>query len=139
MTHGEKNWYEIAIDHIRDARGKISIAEKGKHFDFDIRRVFFLTDVEKDQERGHHAHEDLKQIIFATSGSFVIDLDDGNEFASFKLSAGGCGLFVNGPVWRVMREFSADAVMMVLCDRIYSDDRVLRDYNEFKRAYSHVG
>lgn len=137
MIHS-KSWHEVAIDHIQDARGSISIAEKGRQFPFDIRRMFFVANVGEGQERGHHAHEELKQFIFATSGSFIIDLDDGKECASIKLSAGGPGIFLNGPVWRVMRDFSSDAVMMVLCDRIYAEDKVLRDYDEFKRVYSHA-
>ncbi len=128
------SWREVPLIHIQDGRGAISIAEKGAQFDFDVRRIFFLSQIEKGQERGHHAHEELRQIIFATSGSFIIDLDDGRNRKSYHLKSGGYGLFVNGPVWRVMKEFSPDAVMMVLCDRIYSEDKVIRNYDEFLKV-----
>ncbi|MFM5787849.1 FdtA/QdtA family cupin domain-containing protein [Aeromonas veronii] len=127
------SWQKVNLAHIYDGRGCISIAEKGQQFDFDIRRVFFLSSIEPSQERGHHAHEELQQIIFATSGSFTIELDDGNNHAIYHLKSGSYGLFVNGPVWRVMKDFTPDAVMMVLCDRVYAEDKVIRCYNDFLR------
>ncbi|MBL0558435.1 sugar 3,4-ketoisomerase [Aeromonas caviae] len=130
------NWECIPLDYIQDQRGSIAIAEKGRHFDFDVRRIFFLSGIDSVQERGHHAHVELRQLIFATSGSFFIDLDDGSEHVTFKIEAGGFGLLVNGLVWRTMRGFSADAVMMVLCDRIYAEDQVIREYQEFLRVLS---
>lgn len=127
------SWQPVDLVHIQDERGFISIAEKGQQFDFDVKRIFFLSGVALGQERGHHAHEELQQIIFATSGSFTIELDDGSERTSFQLASGGQGVFVNGPVWRVMKDFSPDAVLMVLCDRVYADDKVIRSYDEFLR------
>ncbi|WP_445153184.1 sugar 3,4-ketoisomerase [Aeromonas hydrophila] len=128
------NWQTVDLVYIQDERGCISIAEKGQQFDFDVKRIFFLSGVALGQERGHHAHEELQQIIFATSGSFTIELDDGSDRISFQLASGGQGVFVNGPVWRVMRDFSPDAVMMVLCDRVYADDKVIRSYDDFLRG-----
>ncbi|GAA4496433.1 FdtA/QdtA family cupin domain-containing protein [Pseudaeromonas paramecii] len=128
------SWQTVDLDHIQDERGSISIAEKGRQFDFDVRRIFFLSAISAGQERGHHAHQELQQIIFATSGSFTLELDDGKERTSFHLKSGGQGVFVNGPVWRVMKDFTPDAVMMVLCDRVYAEDKVIRSYDEFLRA-----
>lgn len=128
------SWKTVDLDHIHDERGCISIAEKGRQFDFDVRRIFFISAISPGQERGHHAHEQLQQIIFATSGSFILELDDGGERTSFHLKSGGQGVFVNGPVWRVMKKFSPDAVMMVLCDRVYADDKVIRSYDEFLKV-----
>lgn len=132
------SWFKVPLDHVQDPRGCISIVEKGRHFDFDVRRVFFLSNIESGQQRGHHAHQELQQIIFATSGSFLIDLDDGHDVETYRIEADSFGLFVNGPVWRVMRDFSPGAVMMVLCDRVYSEDKVIRNYDEFLREASNA-
>ena len=32
-----------------------------------------------------------------------------------------------------MRDFSTDAVMLVICDRKYENDEVIRDYIDFKK------
>lgn len=130
MNH---SWSLVPIQHVIDDRGCLSVIEQTVDFKFDVKRVFFVSDVTEQDTRGHHAHKELKQIIFATSGSFKIILDNGFITEEFYLEKGSNALFVDGPVWRVMSEFSNDAVMMVLCDKSYSNDIVLRDYDEFKK------
>ncbi len=124
-------WKLISIDHIQDERGNLSVAEFGKHFDFKVERIFYLSNISKGEQRGDHAHEQLNQFILCVSGSFDIILDDGAVKENYRMSNNGKGLYVDGLVWRTMRDFTSDAVMIVLCDRIYQDDRVIRDYNEF--------
>jgi dTDP-4-dehydrorhamnose 3,5-epimerase-like enzyme len=124
-------WKIIAIDHIQDERGNLSVAEFGKQFNFKIQRIFYLSNIDKKEQRGNHAHEELNQFILCVSGSFDIELDNGELKETYNMSNNGKGLFVDGLVWRTMSNFTSDAVMLVLCDRIYHDDRVIRDYNEF--------
>jgi len=127
----KKNWALTSIDHIQDERGNLSVAEFGKHFDFKIERMFYLSNIGQNEQRGNHAHEKLNQFILCVSGSFDIELDNGKLKKTFTMSNNGIGLFVNGLVWRTMDNFTSDAVMVVLCDRIYSNDVVIRDYKEF--------
>ncbi|MGO4891640.1 sugar 3,4-ketoisomerase [Flavobacterium sp. W21_SRS_FM6] len=124
-------WNITAIDHIQDDRGALSVAELGKHFDFKVERIFYLTNIGKDEQRGEHAHEQLNQFILCVAGSFDIILDNGKVKETYSISNNGKGLFVDGLVWRTMSNFTSDAVMLVLCDRIYQDDKVIRDYDEF--------
>jgi dTDP-4-dehydrorhamnose 3,5-epimerase-like enzyme len=125
------DWSVAVIDHIQDDRGTLSVAEFGKHFDFKIERIFYLSNIGKDEQRGDHAHEQLNQFILCVAGSFDIVLDNGKIKENYSMSNNGKGLFVDGLVWRTMSNFTSDAVMVVLCDRIYHDDRVIRDYDEF--------
>ena len=124
-------WNITVIDHIQDDRGNLSVAEFGKHFDFKIERIFYLSNIGKDEQRGDHAHEQLNQFILCLAGSFDIILDNGKVKETYSMSNNGKGLFVDGLVWRTMSNFTSDAVMLVLCDRIYQDDIVIRDYDEF--------
>ncbi len=66
------------------------------------------------------------------NGSFMIDLDNGLEKRSIEMNADDKCLYVDGKVWREMRNFSNHTVMMVLCDREYRFDEVVRDYSLFK-------
>jgi len=126
-----KKWHKVPIGHINDSRGCLSVLEQNENFNFDVKRVYFVSDVPDSLARGSHAHEELSQIIFSTSGSFKLLLDDGNLKEEFLLEKGGDGLFVEGLVWRTIDEFTENAVMMVLCDRIYKYDVVIRDYGDF--------
>ncbi|MEZ8631943.1 FdtA/QdtA family cupin domain-containing protein [Vibrio lentus] len=127
----EKKWSLISIDSVVEGSGTLKVAELNKHFDFKIERLFYLTNIKDSSIRGAHAHEELQQFIVCISGSYTIDLDDGYNKESIFMNENGPSLLVDGLVWRTMRNFSSDAVMLVLCDRVYSEDRVLRNYDEF--------
>ena len=135
-SHSEKreDWYPVAINHIADVTGTLSVMEEGTSIPFDVKRVFWVGQVPDAQTtRGSHAHLELQQVIFCVTGSCDIALESRNGFKqSVTLEANGDGLYVNGPVWRDMSHFTPDCCMMVLCDRIYANDHVIRDYQEFK-------
>lgn len=126
-------WHTIEIDRFPEATGALSVLEFGKHIPFEVRRVFWVAGVPSpDLERGAHSHEELQQVLFCAKGRCDIDLEsrDGAT-ATFTLSEDGPALYLDGPVWRTMRGFSADCSLMVLCDREYARDRVIRDRAEF--------
>jgi hypothetical protein len=127
------DWYSIEIDHFPDGSGSLSVVEFGKHFDFAIRRVFWVSQVVDDiAVRGGHAHEALSQVLFCAKGHCKITLEGRTgSTAVFELSERGPALYVNGPVWRTMSHFSNDCCLMVLCDREYALDTVIRSYPEF--------
>ncbi|MGV2840941.1 sugar 3,4-ketoisomerase [Vibrio cyclitrophicus] len=127
----QKLWKYIKLDRVQDSRGTITIGELDKHFDFEIKRFFILSENLENKTRGEHAHYELEQIILCTSGSFTIELFDGELFDKIEMKAGGDAIYVPGLVWRKMYNFSDDAVMLVLCDRIYAEDRVIRSYEDF--------
>ncbi len=128
-------WRSIPIDRFREASGALAVMECGKHLPFEVRRVFWVSEVAgPDTRRGAHAHEDLQQVLFASKGSCMIDLETpGGKTQTIALTEQGDALYLQGPVWRTMHNFSPDCSLMVLCDREYSQDRVVRDYEEFKR------
>lgn len=133
----KKKWKLIKLDRIQDPRGVITIGEFESHFDFEVKRFFILSDNSENKVRGEHAHLELEQIILCTSGSFTIELFNGEERESIEMKANGNALHLPGLVWRKMYNFSEGAVMLVLCDRVYAEDKVIRSYEEFKKEIKH--
>jgi dTDP-4-dehydrorhamnose 3,5-epimerase-like enzyme len=131
--NGQLAWRFIEYPSIKEPGGLLGVIEYGKEIDFTIKRVFFLRNIEIEVSRGFHAHNELKQFIFCANGSFVIELDNGDKKYSYELTQDSPGLWVDGKVWREMHSFSSDSVMMVLCDREYRFDTVVRDYADFKK------
>ncbi|MCJ8314186.1 MAG: FdtA/QdtA family cupin domain-containing protein [Pseudomonadales bacterium] len=125
-------WFKKKISHINEKTGSISIVESGDQIPFDIKRAFYLTDINIDEVRGAHAHEELQQFILCLSGTFDIRLEGGSKVEIINMKNDAVGLFVGGMVWRDMFNFSKGAVMLVLCDKIYSEDIVIRNYEKFK-------
>ena len=133
MTDPSRDWYAVPIDYRPEPSGTLGVVETGRHVPFAVRRVFWLFGMPDEQvSRGDHAHAELQQVLYCAKGRCLIDLEarDGTK-ATFELAEGGPGLFLNGPVWRTMHHFSPDAALIVLCDREYALDTVLRDRTEF--------
>ena len=118
---------------IADNSGELGVLEYGKEFGFVGKRFFFLRGVKSGVIRGQQAHKNLKQLIVCLSGSFTIDLDSGLKKETFTMTSDCECLYLDGLVWREMRDFSTDAVMLVICDRKYENDEVIRDYIDFKK------
>ena len=75
----------IDLPKITDSRGNLTFIEEQKHIPFEIKRAYYLYDVPAGSERGGHAHKALHQLIIALSGSFDVEIDDGDTKKVFTL------------------------------------------------------
>ena len=69
----------IELPKIVDVRGNLSIIEQFKQIPFDIKRVHWIYDVPGGIERGGHAFKENEEFIVALSGSFDVEVDDGED------------------------------------------------------------
>ena len=76
----------ISLPRIADGRGNLSIIEQLKNIPFVIRRAYWIYDVPGGYARGEHAYKQNEEFIVALSGSFDVELDDGNEKRVFSLN-----------------------------------------------------
>lgn len=121
----------IELPKIIDPRGNLSVCEGGQHIPFDIKRVYWMYEVPKGKDRGAHAHKKLEQIIVAMHGSFVVNLDNGKEKASYKLEYPWEGLYIAPGTWRTLDYFTEDAVCMVIASEHYDENDYIRNYDDF--------
>ena len=141
FVNGDTAWEFCNFPILRDITSELGVVELAKEFDFNVKRVFFLRHVVSGEERGFHSHKKLKQLIICLNGSFIIKLDSGKSVEEVLMKADDTCLYLDGRVWREMKSFSEDAVMLVLCDREYRFDEVVRDYDKFKenlKTVNHV-
>jgi len=116
---------------VHNRAGNITIVEGQINLPFDIKRIYYLYDVPGGEERGGHAHKELKQLIVAASGSFEVLLDDGINKKIVKLNRPDYGLFIVPGIWRELFEFSSGAISLVLASQAYSETDYIRDYKSF--------
>ncbi len=115
-------------------RGNLTVVEQLSEVPFEVKRVYWTYDVPSGESRGGHAHKQLKQLIVAMSGSFIVNLDDGKGHReSYHLNHPWEGLLVDTEVWRTLDDFSTGAVCMVLASELYDPDDYIYDYDEFVR------
>ena len=122
----------IELDKHHHINGNLSVVENGEQVPFDIKRVYYLYDVPSGEERGGHAHKQLRQFIVAVSGSFDVIIDDGVQQRSVTLNRPYKGLLIVPGIWRVINNFSSGAVCLVMASDHYDEDDYVRNYDEFK-------
>jgi WxcM-like, C-terminal len=121
----------LDLPKIADKRGNLTFIEENKHVPFAIRRVYYLYDVPGGEERGGHAHKQLRQFIIAASGSFDVILDDGSKRKRFHLNRSYYGLYICPMIWRELDNFSSGSVCLVLVSELYDEADYIRDYEAF--------
>ena len=129
MTKGSYEIYNFGIK--GDERGSLIAIEQGHNAPFEIKRVYYIFDTKEGVERGFHAHINLKQICIAAKGSCTFVLDDGKKREEIKLTNPNQGLFIEGLIWREMKDFSPDCVLVVLASEHYDESDYIRDYDMF--------
>ncbi|MCL2089177.1 MAG: FdtA/QdtA family cupin domain-containing protein [Oscillospiraceae bacterium] len=114
-----------------EKEGQLSFFEADKDFDFDIKRIYYITKVSEGVKRGAHAHKNLKQLIWCPIGSVKIYLDNIREKREIILDNPAKGLVIKESVWRDMLWLKSDSVLCVAASDYYDADDYIRDYDEF--------
>lgn len=125
------NRNQIELKIIQDDRGKLIALEALKNVPFEIKRVYFLYDLNEEKARGFHAHKELEQMMLCLNGSCSVVLDDGKSKSLHLLSAPSKALFINKMIWHEMRDFSKDCILIVLANDFYDESDYIRNYEEF--------
>ena len=126
-----KKYKLINFKTLGDERGSLIAIEQGHNAPFEIKRVYYIFDTKQGVERGFHAHLYLKQIAIAVKGCCTFVLDDGKKREEIKLTNPNQGLFIEGLIWREMKDFSSDCVLVVLASEHYDESDYIRDYSRF--------
>ena len=126
-----KKYKLINFKTLGDERGSLIAIEQGYNTPFEIKRVYYIFDTKDGVERGFHAHINLKQMCIAVKGSCTFVLDDGEKREEIKLTSPNQGLFIEGLIWREMKNFSSDCILVVLASEHYDESDYIRDYDKF--------
>lgn len=121
----------IEMDKHSHEKGNITVVENGKTVPFKIRRVYYLYDIPGGEERGAHAHKELRQLVVAASGSFDVVLDDGNVKRTFSLIRPHQGLLIVPGIWRELNNFSSGSVCLVMASLEYDEHDYIRNYDDY--------
>lgn len=121
----------LPLNKIHNRAGNITIVEGNKSLPFDVKRVYYLYDIPGGEDRGGHAHKELRQLIVAASGSFNVILDDGINKKIVSLNRPDYGILVVPGIWRELIEFSSGSICLVLASEGFKESDYLRSYKDF--------
>jgi len=121
----------INLPKIEDTRGNLTFIEELSHIPFEIKRVFWIYDVPGGQVRGGHAYKEQKEFIVSLSGSLDIEVSNEDKTEVLHLNRSYYGLYIPNLYWRQMKNFSTNAVILVLSSTAYDEIDYIRDFNEY--------
>ncbi|GLS46546.1 sugar 3,4-ketoisomerase [Methylobacterium brachythecii] len=124
-------WKLINFRKIFDSRGNLTPIEGEEDISFRIARVYYLYDIPSGSVRAGHAHTQLQQIYIPVSGSFDVELTDGTNTDVLQLNRPDQGLYIGPGVWRIIKNFSAGSVCLVLASAKYDEEEYIRDKDNF--------
>lgn len=121
----------VALPKISDPRGNLTFIEGNHHVPFEIKRIFYLYDVPTEEGRGAHAHHNLHQFLICLSGSFDVEIDDGQCQSTIHLNRPWKGLLIPPKIWAAEVNFDPGSVCLVLASELYNESDYIRDYANF--------
>ncbi|MDO8617741.1 MAG: FdtA/QdtA family cupin domain-containing protein [Candidatus Uhrbacteria bacterium] len=105
--------------------------ELKEYIDFEVKRVYFITQPVEDS--GAHCHTDEKEFFILIQGTCDASIDRGNGLEEFSLQAPTSALYVAEYVWHQFKNFSPDAILLALSSTNY--DPVRHGYIENYEDY----
>jgi len=116
----------------------MSPVELKDYIDFEVKRVYFITDIK--DATGAHCHKIEEEFFILQKGSCTAVIDRGNGLEEIKMTAPTSAIYVPAYIWHGFKDFSADAVLLALSSTNYNPERndYVEDYEEFKTLISRI-
>jgi hypothetical protein len=115
-----------------DARGSLSSVEITEQTGVQIKRVFWLHDL-NGKDRGGHAHIDTDQVAIVLQGNVDIEAEKDEVTYRYSLNDQSPPLYLPRLTWVVMQGLSKKTIILVASSTKYDISRSLRSYDDFKR------
>jgi dTDP-4-amino-4,6-dideoxygalactose transaminase len=124
---------KIKIKTFSDTRGKLSALEISKQYKFNVKRIYYLHDLNTKFRRGQHAHKDLKQCIICINGAIKINFDTGKKEISHNLSHANEAILVEGVVWRDIEIKKKNSIILILASEQYRKSDYIKNKIDFSK------
>ncbi len=109
MSHFKPEFLDV--QRAEDSRGLLTVFDSVKDLPFEVKRVFFLSNVPPNKTRGAHGHFSCEQYLFCLSGSCKILFSTTTNQGELTLSTSVGGLLVPPRVYLELFDFTADCVI----------------------------
>jgi dTDP-4-dehydrorhamnose 3,5-epimerase-like enzyme len=122
---------KIESETYSDTRGILNVIELSEKFIFECKRIYYISEVPANSIRGAHAHKNLRQIFFAISGSFTLNVTDGKSIDRVRISAKSSGYFLPSGYWRELTEFDPNTICLVLASEHFDNTDYIQEMSTY--------
>lgn len=123
----------ISLHTNADGRGSLTAIEGTIDVPFEIRRIFYVHDVQSGHERGGHAHPHTEQLLIGLGGGLSVDVCSPSAKQTYRLDDPSQGLYVPEMLWVRLYDFTPGGVCLAAASTHYANGEVIRDWDEYVR------
>lgn len=127
-----KNTKMLQFSCYKDNYGSLVPIETMENVPFNVKRIYYIYEVENKMRRGYHSHRDLEQALICVHGSVKIHVRTPFESEEVLLDDPTKALYIGPMVWREMYDFTDSAVLLVLASEHYTVSDYIRNYSEYE-------
>ena len=117
----------INLSKISDLRGNLTFIQYPDHIPFVIKKVDWIYDVPSGRNKTGYASKKNKEVIVCLSGSIEVFVTNGQTEESYVLSRPYSALVIPKMNWRQLRNFSTNAVVMILNSSKKEESEIIHD------------
>ena len=121
----------LKLASIEEARGTLTAADS-ELLPFQAVRYFHIRDVPPGAVRAGHALRQGEELLSCPVGSCTVEVWSNAGHAVHRLDDPTTALHLPPWVWVECRDFSEDAILLVLCSRPYEPGDHIADFAEFE-------
>lgn len=119
------------IPNIIEKKGKLNFLEMEKHVPFNIKRIFYISDVPLFTSRGDHAHRINHQLIICVKGSVEVTVNDGKRNKIYNLKKSNQALYIPPMIWSKQIYNDHETICLVLASENYDKKDYISKYEAF--------
>ena len=119
----------LKIKEHNDERGLLMAVNQ---MPFNAKRIFFISHVPEDADRGNHFSKSSGFLYILIQGSCEVSLDNGISKELHVLEAGAALLFPK-ETWMRIFNCQENTILCALADTEYKESDYVSDYDEFCR------
>lgn len=111
----------LRLPSVEEARGALTVAE-GEDLPFSVARYFVVRGVPAGAARGQHLQLEGHELLSCLAGACTAEVRWSGGAATYRLESPEQALHVPAGIWVECRDFTADAVLLVLCSNAYDPE-----------------
>jgi hypothetical protein len=82
-----------------------------------IQRIFWMYGVPQQRSRGGHHHQTCRMVLQCVVGSVEVYVQTADRDYTYTLNSSNGYLFLEALDWRLMQQFSSNAMLVVFADK----------------------
>lgn len=131
----DRKYKKFQLKNIQAPNFLMTPLELKEYIDFDVKRVYFISDPQEKMLTGAHCHiQEEDELFVMISGSCTAVLDDGHGLEELQFTGPKDAIFVPKLVWHHFKNLSSDAVLLAISSTNYNPNRddYCENYQEFQ-------